>query len=215
MVAPHLNPITTRTRPQAVFWAAFGVLLAFAAQQLWQKFHVQDLGDPVAASLVAFEKQDRLTVFSAQLSPVVAADDAQLFGMITSRQVAVIPARVDYALDMGQLDRGHFKWDAAAHRMDVELPPLIVSQPNLDEGHAQYLREGVWIGREAQGRLTRANTLLAEKLARQQAANPVLMDLARSAAKDAITRNLRFPLQAAGYGDATVRVRFPGEQPAK
>ena len=47
--------------------------------------------------------------------------------------------------------------------------------------------------------------------AREAASNPVLMDLARNAAKDAIRQNLAIPLQAAGYGNVTVVVRFDGE----
>ena len=65
--------------------------------------------------------------------------------------------------------------------------------------------------RGAQDDLTRANSRLAEQQAVEQAANPVLMGLARSAAKDAIRQNLAIPLQVAGYGDVTVRVRFDGE----
>ena len=93
----------------------------------------------------------------------------------------------------------------------MQLPPLQVGTPNLDEGRAQYLREGLVITREAQDHLTRANTLLAEQQAQAQAANPVLMGLARSAAKDAIRQNLAIPLQVAGYGKVNVQVRFDGE----
>jgi hypothetical protein len=131
--------------------------------------------------------------------------------MLPSKQVAVIPARVDYTLDLRSIGKDRLSWDAKAHKLDVRLPPLGPSKPDLDEGHAQYLREGVWIGRTVQDRLTRDNTLAAEKLAGQQAANPVLLDLARAAAKQAVRQNLAIPLQVAGYGDVTVTVRFDGE----
>ena len=49
------------------------------------------------------------------------------------------------------------------------------------------------------------------ELSRKAAANPVLMGIARGAAKDAIRQNLAIPLQVAGYGEVTVRVRFDGE----
>lgn len=198
-------------RQFALPWYLFAGALALATYGLWQAFGPRDLGDPIANSLVALEKQDRLTVFSAQLSPVVAADDERLFGILKSRQVAVIPARVDYTIDMNAMDRSRMKWDAAAKRLDVTLPPLQIGRPNLDEGRAQYLREGVWITPDAQAKLTRDNTLLAERQAGAQAANPVLVDLARSAAKDAVRRNLAIPLQVAGYGDVTVTVRIEGE----
>ncbi len=170
-----------------------------------------DHGDPVAASLLAFEKQDRLTVFSAQLAPVVSADDVRAFGILTSRQVAVIPARIDYTLDLSQMNAARMKWDAATGRLDVTLPPLQLSKPNLDEGRAQYLREGVFITGAAQAKLTRDNTLTAERLAADQARNPVLLNLAKDAARTVMQQNLAIPLQVAGYDTVTVTVRFDGE----
>ena len=62
--------------------------------------------------------------------------------------------------------------------------------------------------------MTRDNTQLAEQQARNAAANPVLLDLARAAAKDAIRQNLTIPLHVAGYENATVTVRFDGEKEA-
>jgi hypothetical protein len=170
--------------------------------------------DILSASLVAFQKQNKLTVFSAQLSPVVAADEEQLFGMLKTRQVAVIPARVDYTLDLSAMGRDRMAWDDKTHLLSVRLPALQLSRPDLDEGHAQYLREGVWISRTTQDKLTHENTEAAERAAGEQAGNPLLMNLARSAAKDAVRQNLAIPLQAAGFGDVTVDVMFDGEQPA-
>lgn len=192
-------------------WTLLAVTAALAVWALWRAFGPQQLGDPLATSLIALEKQNRLTVFSAQLAPVVASDDERMFGILKSRQVAVIPARVDYTIDFAQMKRERLQWDAAAQRLDVVLPPLQVSRPNLDEARAQYLREGVWITTTAQDQLTRDNTRLAEQQAVEQAAQPVLMELARAAAKQAVEQNLSIPLQVAGYPDVKVAVRFDGE----
>ena len=207
--APHRERPLARV--QALPWLLFILALALAAWLAWRAFRPEDNGDPLATSLVAFEKQNRLTVFSAQLSPVVSSEDSRLFGAIRSRQVAVIPARVDYTLDLSQMDRSRLRWSEETSTLDVQLPPLRVGRPNLDEGRAQYLREGIWISRDAQDSLTRQNTRLAEQQAVEQAANPVLMGLARSAAKDAIRQNLAIPLEVAGFGEVTVNVRFDGE----
>lgn len=198
-------------RQFALPWYLLFATAALATWALWRAFGPQDLGDPLATSLVAFEKQNRLTVFSAQLAPVVASDDERLLGLLKSRQIAVIPARVDYTLELSRVTRDRLAWDDADKELTVTLPPLAVSRPNLDEARAQYLREGVWITTTAQDKLTRDNTRLAEQQAVQQAANPVLFDLARSAAREAVRQNLAIPLQVAGYGNVTVTVRFDGE----
>lgn len=189
-------------------WGLFLIALAAAAFLGWKLYHPEDIGDPLATSLVAFERQNSLTVFSAELAPVVSSDDSRLFGLVNAKQVAVIPARVDYTVDLGRVGRDRLSWDASTSTLTVRLPPLIVSRPNLDEARAQYLRDGIWIGREAQAKLTRDNTRLAEAQAVKQAANPVLMELARAAARDAIRQNLTIPLQVAGYGKANVDVSF-------
>lgn len=202
-------------RTQWLPWLLFIVVLALAAWFAYRAFWPKTLGDPVGTTIVAFEKQNRLTVFTAQLAPVVAAEDSRLLGLVKSRQVAVIPSRVDYTLDLSKMDRNRLIWNGETRTMNVLLPALTVGKPNLDEARAQYLREGIWISREAQDSLSRANTRLAEQQATQQASNPVLMNLARSAAKDAIRQNLAIPLQVAGFGDVTVNARFDGEaQPA-
>lgn len=195
-------------------WLLVCGLAAVAFWLGWKVYGPASHGDPVATSLLAFEKANRLTVFSAQLAPVVSADDVRAYGLLKSRQVAVIPARVDYTLDLSQVTAARMSWDAAGKALTITLPPLVLSKPNLDEAHAQYLREGVWIGREAQAKLTHDNTLLAEQQAAAQAQNPVLMDLAREAARGAMRQNLAAPLAATGQGDITVKVRFDGEKPA-
>lgn len=192
----------------ALPWLLFAATLAVLG---WHVFKPEKLGDPLATSLVAFEKQNRLTVFTAELAPVVSSDDERYFGILKTKQVAVIPARVDFTMDLSAMNRDRLKWDQDKRRLDVLLPPLQLSRPNLDEARAQYLREGVFITREAQDKLNRNTTQLAEQQATKAAANPVLMGLARNAAKDAIRQNLAIPLQVAGYGDVTVAVRFEGE----
>lgn len=205
-VAPHRE--TSLARVSMLPWGLFLVALAAAAFLGWKLWQPEDIGDPLATSLVAFEKQDKLTVFSAELAPVVSSDDSRLFGLVNAKQVAVIPARVDYTINLAQVGRERLAWNAAEQTLGVRLPSLSVSRPNLDEARAQYLRDGIWISREAQDKLTRDNTRLAEAQAVQQAANPVLMSLAREAAKQAIRQNLSIPLQVAGYGKAKVVVTF-------
>ncbi len=203
---PHRE--ASLARASMLPWGLFLLALAAAAFLGWKLWQPEDIGDPLATSLVAFEKQDKLTVFSAELAPVVSSDDSRLFGLVNSKQVAVIPARVDYTINLASIGRERLSWNAQTQTLGVKLPPLTVSRPNLDEARAQYLRDGIWISREAQDKLTRDNTKLAEGQAIAQAANSVLMNLARQAAKEAISQNLSIPLQVAGYTKTKVVVTF-------
>lgn len=198
-------------RIQAVPWLIVILLMAAVAWLGWKAFGPDDLGDPIGTSLVAFEEQNALTVFSAEFAPVVSSEDSRFFGTINTRQVAVIPTRVSYSIDLSQVDRSRLEWDEGSNTLAVQLPQVQIGKPNLDEARAQYLREGIWISREAQDKLTRDNTELAEREARKQAANPVLLKLARDAARQAVTQNLAIPLEVAGYGDVKVVVTFDGE----
>lgn len=211
MMFPGPEQRKSLARIQGVPWLIAIALLALSIWLAWKAFGPDDLGDPVATSLVAFEEQNALTVFSAEFAPVVSSKDSRFFGTITTRQVAVIPTRVTYSVDLSKVDRSRLTWNEADETLTVQLPPVQIGQPNLDEARAQYLREGIWITRDAQDKLTRDNTLLAEREARKSASNPVLMKLARDAARQAVTQNLAIPLQVAGYGDVKVVVRFDGE----
>ncbi|GAA4050930.1 DUF4230 domain-containing protein [Parerythrobacter jejuensis] len=210
-LSPQPERQKSLARIQAVPWFIVILLLAAVAWLGWRAFGPQDLGDPLATSLVAFEEQNELTVFSAEFAPVVSSNDSRFFGTINTRQIAVIPTRVSYTIDLSEVDRSRLGWDPESETLTVRLPAIDIGKPNLDEGRAQYLREGIWISREAQDKLTRDNTQLAEREARKQAANAVLLDLARDAARQAVTQNLAIPLEVAGYGDVTVMVLFDGE----
>lgn len=204
-------PPHARRATAALAWSLFALTLALAAWLGWLLLRPAPPADPLAIGLVAFEKQDRLTVFSAQLVPVVSSDDSRLFGLVRARQVAVIPARVDYAIDLARIGRDRMAWNAPTQTLTVRLPPLLIGQPNLDEARAQYLREGVWITRSAQESLTRENTVQAGRIAAEQARNGALLDLARAAAREAIAANLGTPLRMAGFSAAKVVVAFDGD----
>jgi len=194
-------------RGSTLLGIGIGLLLAFAAWQVWQRWS-RTGADPIATTLLTFERANRLTVFTAQVAPLAVSQDKGVFGYFQSKQVAVIPARVDYTLDLSQLKRESMVWDAETQKLTVTLPPVSLGKPNLDEGHAQYINDGVWIGRDTQTKFTHDNTLKAEQMAAQQAANPVLMGLARDAARAAVRQNLAAPLQAVGFDKVTVEVRF-------
>ena len=206
------------TRVQATPWLLVIFLLAAVAWLGWRAFFYNEEGDPVASAMLAFEKQNSLNVFSSRFEVVAESTDARgVMGidLLKSRQATIIPADVTYRLDLANMDRDAFAWDAGSETLSVVLPPLRISRPNLDEANARVFTEGNWVTATAQRDLSRNNSLQAERKAAVFAKNPEILALARGAAKEAIRQNLAIPLQVAGYGDVKVNVRFEGERPAQ
>ena len=206
-------------RVQAAPWMIVIVLLAAVAFLTWRAFFHQEEGDPVGSAMMAFEKQNSLTVFSSRFETVAESTSNTRVGPLRvpgldSRQAMIVPATVEYRLDLSQMGRDEFAWDAEGQTLDVVLPPLRISRPNLDEANARVFTEGTFVTRDASTSLSRNNSAQAERRAQAFAKNPEILALARQAARQAVRQNLAVPLQVAGYEDATVRVRFANEAPA-
>ena len=204
-------------RIQAIPWMIVILLIAAVAWLAWRAFFYQEEGDPVGSAMLAFEKQNSLNVFSSRFEVVAESEDSRgLLGvdLLKSRQASILPATVTYRLDLASMDRDAFAWDAASETLNVVLPTLRISRPNLDEAQARVFTEGAWVTRNAQADLSRNNSLQAERKAAEFAKNPEVLAMARQAAKEAVRQNLAIPLQVAGYENAKVVVRFEGEKPA-
>ena len=202
------------TRIQAVPWLIVIVLLAAVAWLGWRAFFYQEEGDPVGSAMLAFEKQNSLNVFSSRFEVVAESEDRRgLLGvdLLKSRQAAIIPATVEYRVDLSGMDRDRFQWNAANEELTVILTPLRISRPNLDEGQQKTFTEGTYVSRDASTDLARNNSQQAERKAAAFAKNPQILSLARDAARQAVRQNLTIPLQMAGYENVEVTVRFDGE----
>ena len=214
-VEPQVRREQSLARTQAVPWLIVIVLLAAAAWLGWRSFFYHEEGDPVGSAMLAFEKQNSLTVFSSRFEVVAESEDRRgIMGvdLLKSRQAAIIPATVEYRLDLSTMDRDRFEWNDSNDTMTVVLPQLRISRPNLDEAEQKTFTEGTYVSRDASADLARNNSRQAERKAAEFAKNPEVLALARQAAKDAVRQNLAIPLEVAGYGNVTVNVRFDGEK---
>lgn len=213
-IRPGVTREQNLARVQAVPWLIVIALLAAVAFLTYRAFFYQEEGDPVGSAMLAFEKQNSLTVFSSRFEVVAESEDTRgVMGVpvLRSRQATIVPASVEYRLDLSGMDRSDFVWDEAGDRLTVTLPQLQTSRPNIDEGAARVFTEGAYITRDAAQDLARNNSQQAERKASAFAKNPEILALARQAAREAVRQNLTIPLQVAGYGDVSVDVRFEGE----
>ncbi|GAA5050050.1 hypothetical protein GCM10023208_08730 [Erythrobacter westpacificensis] len=213
---PPAGPPPARTVPNGAPWIVVLLMVVALAWLAWEKWGPEERGDIVATSMIAFEKQNALTVFSSRFDVVAESVSTPSVGpfeveSLQSRQAMIVPATVEYRLDLSEMDRENFDWDEAAQSLSVTLPPLEVSQPNLNEAEARYFTDGLYVSRDASVSLSRNNSRQAAERANDFARNPEVMGLARSAAREAVRQNLAIPLQVAGFGEVEVRVRFSDE----
>jgi hypothetical protein len=185
---------------------------------VWRHLDEQRKRDAALGAMVtAFQKQNSLTVFRAQVPVFVRNSQPQLFGLLSTEQIGVIPATIEYRLDLRQLDSGSFRWNPGQQTMEVTMPPLVVGEPMLDARRAQLVNRGVLVSGDAALNLMRMNMGTARDTALREARNPQMIALARAAAREMMTQNVTLPLRAAGYDKARVTVRFadePGEDPS-
>ena len=107
-VAPEVRQDRPLARVQAVPWLIVIVLLAAVAWLGWRAFFYQEEGDPVGSAMLAFEKQNSLTVFSSRFEVVAESVDRR--GVLL------------------QVLAGKLEEDASLQQGTLELPEL----PRLD-----------------------------------------------------------------------------------
>jgi len=213
--APNIAPAPTASRFMP--WIIVAALLVAVGFLSWRAYFYEEEGDVISSAMIAFERQNSLTVFSSRFEVVAESTSTPSVGpfdvdILKSRQAMLVPATVEYRLNLAGITRGNFRWSENEQVLDVTIPKLQITRPNLDEARARVFTEGMFVSRTASTALSRSNSQVAERNAITFAQNPEVLNLARGAAKDAIRQNLAIPLQVAGYGDVRVNVRFEGEQ---
>ncbi len=189
-----------------------GLLLGAGALFFWQQQTPAkpDVRTIASASLNAVRAQNRLSVFAGRFT-VAVTSRATKFGLAAEKTM-IVPATVRYEIDYAKLTPEDLSWDETTGTLQVDLPAIEISDPEIDMARVRDYGEGavlMTLG-NAEDALDAANRNKVAGAVRQEAEAPVMLDMARTAARDAVARGFRLPLEAAGV-DATVNVRFPDE----
>lgn len=164
------------------------------------------------ASLQSMREQQRLTSFSARYVAVVTSTQDRLGGLLQAQKTMIMPGDVRYELDLSQLSDDNLSWNASSQTLSVTLPPIEISEPQIDLNAIQQYSSGrlLMSVTNAEDVLDNANREAALRSLSEQARQPMPMRLARDSARRAIARSFELPLRAAGI-DASVEVGFADE----
>lgn len=167
--------------------------------------------DFLGAMLVSVRKQNRLVVLTARLvAPVTSARDTTM-GPVTvmrTRQTAILPARVDYSLDLSSLSQSDLSWNAETETLTVRRPAVEAGHPQIEWEAAQIYSDGnlATALTDVRQNLDEDNRQKAPGLFKAQAASKELMQMADNSADEALATLFRAPLVAAGHANPKVVV---------
>lgn len=163
-----------------------------------------------AASLQSVREQARLTPFAARFVAVVTSRQSR-FGL-SAEKTLIMPGMVRYELDLAKLRQQDLSWDENAKTLSISLPPLEISNPEINLNELKEYGEGGVLMRltDSEDVLDAANRNRGQQELKRQAREALPMRLARDAAKRAVARSFAMPLRAAGL-EANVEVRFQDE----
>jgi Protein of unknown function (DUF4230) len=170
----------------AVYWA----------QRQWEP----EVATVAASTLEALQQQNRLLVLSNNSSATVTTTQTR-FGLSAKKTLIV-----------QGLTANDVRWDAETETLSVRIPPIKIPPPQIDLNSIQeYGEAGILRSlTNVDDVLDASNRAKAQAELIKQAQSPVLMDLARAAAKKAVAQNFEVPLRAAGI-DAKIAPFFDGE----
>lgn len=164
------------------------------------------------ASVQSMREQARLSVFAARYVAVVTSTQERLGGIVSAQKTMIMPGDVRYELNLANLGDQNVRWDEGTRTLHVTLPPIEISQPQIDLNAIQEYSGGGILMRltDAERALDAANRRQGLASLVEQARQPMPMRLARESAKRAVARSFALPLRAAGI-EANVAVRFADE----
>ncbi len=167
--------------------------------------------DFLGAMLVSVQRQSRHIVLTARLvAPITSGRDTTLgpVTIATTRQTAIVPATVHYAVDFSRMQPSDLSWDADTQTLKVRRPPVQPMEAAIEWEKADIYGDAGLITAvtEVRQRLEADNRAKAPAVFRAQARATDLMRLADEAADDAIRSLFLMPLLAAGHSDAKVIV---------
>lgn len=199
------------------FAAALALIALFIAAGFWAIGHYVTARlsspDPVtiaSASLAGLKEQNRLSAFAARFVSVTTSTQTQ-YGL-SAKKTLILPGMVRYEVDLARLRQKDVTWDKDTRTLGVTLPPVDVSQPQIDLTQMREYGEGGILSAftDADAKLQEANRRAGQVELVRQAHEGPMMNLARDATRRAVERSFAMPLKAAGI-DVKVKVRFSDE----
>ena len=157
-----------------------------------------------SATILKLDRESQLVTATAFVQAVVRQKDVQLYG--NAEVVRIVPARIHYAVNLGEMDRSKIEYDAQTETLWVPLPDAKIQSidPDLEKAEMikslDLLRTESGIGNQ----LEQATEKLVRPELEKMGTSPDILRFAKAQAIITVRQLLESSLGAVGQ---RVRVR--------
>lgn len=160
-------------------------------------------------TIESLREENKLLVFSYKGSATVRAERT-VWWLFGGRQELIVPAVVNYYLDLSKLTLADVTYDDRAKLVRVKLPPLTMGDIAFQPENATTINGGLLTWNEAQVEaLRKMNYATARRAMVAQTQQSGLVNAAQRSAITDITSHFEIPLRIAGQPDVKVVATFP------
>ena len=162
----------------------------------------------LSATVESLKGQNKLLVFSYKGTATVTAKNTELW-LFEGRQNLIVPAVVNYYLDLTELSLADVSFDEKAKLVKVKLPQLQIGDIAFQPESATTLNGGLLTFSDEQvEELRKLNYKTARRAIGQQAQSKTLVGMAKQQAQTNIASYFEIPLRIVGQPDVKVIATF-------
>ena len=162
----------------------------------------------LSATVESLRAENKLIVWSYQGTANVRARDTDWW-IFESEQQLIVPASVDYQLNLRELTLADVEYDEKAKVVKVELPRLKLSSVSFYPEQATTINGGVLtLSDDKVKALNKRAYVTARKAITAQAQQRTMVELAKRKARENVEEFFGIPLRIAGHPDVRVVATF-------
>ena len=188
------------------YWIAPTEQLAHEVQE--DGFFTIKETEVLSATVESLRAENKLVVWSYQGTAKVRAKDTDWW-VFESEQLLIVPASVNYWLNLSDLTLADVKYDEKAKLVRVELPKLKLSSIAFYPEQATTINGGLLtLSDDKVQALSKRAYATARRAITAQAQQRAMVDVARRKARENVEEFFEIPLRIAGHPEVKVVATF-------
>lgn len=167
-----------------------------------------DTNKVLSATVESLRSENKMLVFAFKGTARVRAERSWAW-VVKGKQELIVPAVVNYYVDLSKLSLAHVTYDEKAKLVRVKVPPVIIGDIAFQPEQATTINGGLLTYSQSQvDELLKRNYAKARRAVTAQAQGKAFVEAARSRAIDNVETYFEVPLRIAGRPDVEVAATF-------